>query len=110
MTRIFLKGMPSDREPVAVRPVSDAAKTRSQGQKENGGFVSEQHFSYRGICKHGKVRVMVVDCPEMKKEAAKTVADCIRRGLTVDRVTVEEARKSDMNCPDCDLDRKKSLF
>ena len=61
-----------------------------------------QVYAYRGICKHGKVRLMTVDKPEYAKDVAKDIADCIRHGLTVDRVTVEEARKSDMICPECD--------
>lgn len=66
-----------------------------------------QVYAYRGICEHGKVRVMIVDRPELAKLAAKEVALCIRRGLTVDRVTVEAARKSDMDCPQCDEKRKR---
>lgn len=61
-----------------------------------------QVFAYRGICEHGKIRVLMADRPEWGKDTAKEVSMCIRRGLIIDRVTVEEARKSDMNCPECD--------
>lgn len=72
------------------------------GRKE----LLDQVFTYRGICEHGKVRMMIVDCPELKKEIAKELSLCIRRGLTVDRVTVEEARKSDLLCSPCDKKRR----
>lgn len=69
--------------------------------------TASQVFAYRGLCKHGKVRVMIVDSAEWVKETAREVADCIARGLTVDRVTVEEARKSDMDCPECEAQWKQ---
>ena len=67
-----------------------------------------QIYAYRGICEHGKVRVMIADDPEFAKDTAKEVSKCIRSGLIIDRVTVEEARKSDMKCPECyEKHRKK---
>lgn len=65
-------------------------------------------FTYRGICEHGKVRVMIVDDPQWASNTASEVAKCIRRGLSIDRVTVEEARKSDMKCPACDEKHSKN--
>jgi hypothetical protein len=59
-------------------------------------------MAYRASCTHGKVRVLMVDEPQFAKDNAKEIASCIKGGLTIDRVTVEEARKSDMNCPECD--------
>lgn len=67
-----------------------------------------QVYAYRGICEHGKVRVIIADRPEWARDTAKEVALCIRRGLTIDRVTVEDARKSEMNCPQCNEKRKKT--
>lgn len=71
-----------------------------------GEQVSEQRYAYRGFCEHGKVRALCVDMPEMRKEAAKLAKEAIERGGTLDRVTVEEARKSDMKCEACDARKK----
>jgi hypothetical protein len=65
-------------------------------------------MTIRGICPHGKVRFMAVDEPglidaEIKREIGAMVA----AGFTIDRVTVEEARKSDLNCEPCDAEREK---
>lgn len=68
--------------------------------------TQEIEFAYRGICEHGKVRVLMADDPEDRKRTARTVSKLIRDGLTVDRVTVEEARKSDMACEVCRAKRK----
>ena len=64
--------------------------------------MAEEVMTYRGICQHGKVRFMAVDEPDMAKENAHEVAKLIRAGFTIDRVTVEVARKSDMKCEACD--------
>ena len=55
--------------------------------------MSDETPCYIGINKEGKCRAAAVDNPEHAKDVAKTVADWIKHGLTVERVTVEEARK-----------------
>ena len=70
--------------------------------------MSEPVMAYRGICEHGKVRAVSVDRPDLKKYTAKDVAEWVKYGLKIDRVTVEEARKSDWNCEPCDAKRPLS--
>ena len=63
-------------------------------------------MTVRGICPHGKVRFMAVDEPEViDAKVKREIGDMVAAGYTIDRVTVEEARKSDMHCDTCD-DRK----
>lgn len=64
-------------------------------------------MTYRGICPHGKVRFMAVDEPDVMRAHANDIAAMLKAGFTIDRVTGEEARKSDMNCEPCDLARQK---
>lgn len=92
----FLKGKRPWRVTKYVRVNPDPA-----GWGRGASGMSEV-FTYRGICEHGKVRVMIVDDPQWARNTASEVAKCICRGLAIDRVTVEEARKSDMKCPACD--------
>jgi hypothetical protein len=71
-------------------------------EKMEEAAPSKQVMTIRGICRHGKVRFMAVDEPrvidaKVKREIGKMVA----AGYTMDRVTVEEARKSDMHCQAC---------
>lgn len=63
---------------------------------------NEQVFAYRAVCQHGKTRALVVDKPEVMKDSAKDIALWLKDGLHLERVTVEEARKSDMRCEPCD--------
>lgn len=62
----------------------------------------KQVFAYRAVCQHGKTRALVVDRPDIMKDSAKDIAIWLRDGLHLERVTVEEARKSDMDCQPCD--------
>jgi hypothetical protein len=55
--------------------------------------VSDITPCYIGINKEGSCRAACVDEPAAAKQTARTVADWIKRGLTVERVTVAEARK-----------------
>lgn len=42
------------------------------------------------IC--GSIVVAVIDWPQHKKETARSVADCVRRGLEVDRIAREDVK------------------
>lgn len=55
--------------------------------------MSDDTPCYIGINKEGKCRAAAVDNPEHVKDTAKTVADWIKHGMTVERVTVAEARR-----------------
>lgn len=60
-------------------------------------------MTVRGICPHGKVRFMAVDSPEIiDAKVRRDIGQMVAAGFTIDRVTVEEARKSDMHCDACD--------
>ena len=64
--------------------------------------------AYVCTCKHGKVQVMMVDIPEEAKENGKEIARAMKQGLRVDRVTMEDARKSNFGpCPECRAERRK---
>jgi hypothetical protein len=68
-------------------------------------------MTFRGLCEHGKVRCMMVepqpgDSPEWIKDFKKEKAKMARWAHTIDYVTVEEARKSDMNCATCDAKKR----
>ena len=69
--------------------------------------MSEQKYAYRAMCEHGKVRWMCADHPRWAEITTAEVRYALARGLTVDRVTVEEARRSDMDCPECDKKWRK---
>ena len=60
----------------------------------------------RGICKHGKVRFMCSTEPDILKHARKDISDMVLAGFTFDKVPVEVARQSDMNCVECDEQTK----
>lgn len=68
--------------------------------------MGHEVMTVRGICPHGKVRFMAVDEPDIMKDCKKDIAVMVAEGFTIDRVTVEEARKSDMKCEPCDEARK----
>lgn len=66
------------------------------------GSESKPPLTIRGICPHGKVRFMAVDEPSViDAEVKREIGSMVAAGFTIDRVTVEEARKSDMFCTDC---------
>lgn len=65
-------------------------------------------MAIRGICPHGKVRFMAVDEPRViDAKVKREIGQMVAAGFTMDRVTVEEARKSDMHCADCDSKKGK---
>jgi hypothetical protein len=61
-----------------------------------------QVYAYRAVCEHGKTRALVVDEPAVMKDCAKDIAEWLKDGLRLERVMVEEARKSEMHCDPCD--------
>lgn len=70
--------------------------------------MSERPLTIRGICPHGKVRFMAVDLPEIiDAKVRREIGQMVAAGFTIDRVTVEEARKSDMRCETCDANKRK---
>ena len=65
-----------------------------------------QPMTVRGICPHGKVRFMAVDEPGViDTKVRREIGEMVSAGFTIDRVTVEEARKSDFGCDACDAAR-----
>lgn len=69
-------------------------------------------MTFRGLCEHGKVRCMMTEpgpnsSPAWVKNFKKEKAEMNRLAHTVDYVTVEVARTSDMDCAVCDLKKKK---
>jgi hypothetical protein len=50
--------------------------------------------AYLGIASCGCVMAMTVDNPEHKKDVAKDVASFMRWGATIERVSIEYARKA----------------
>lgn len=64
--------------------------------------VQSEMMALRMICPHGKVRMMCSTRPDVLKGAKREITEMMMEGFTSDRVTAEIARKSDMDCPDCD--------
>ena len=65
-------------------------------------------MTIRGICPHGKVRFMAVDEPKViDAKVRREIGRMVAAGFTMDRVTVEEARKSDMHCDACEGMRRR---
>lgn len=61
-----------------------------------GGKVSDETPCYIGVNKDGRCRAAAVDRndrPDHAKEMAKTLSRWIKDGMTVERTTVEVARK-----------------
>lgn len=55
-------------------------------------------MAYVGKKSCGCIVAFVVDEPEYPRDTAREVAEFIRSGLTVERVTVEESRKIVSRC------------
>ncbi len=76
------------------------------------GTAVDADKDYVGVCQHGKTRAWcAVDCGGRAKEVAKAVGRMLLDGLSVQRVTTEEAKAMDWKCPECDaawgIKRKK---
>ena len=56
---------------------------------------------YIGIKKCGCVVAACVDNPEHKKDIAKNISDWVKDGLTIERISVEDARNR-LSCCKCD--------
>ena len=65
----------------------------------NGKNLSKPLFVYIGRMPCGCVCTVISDIPEIKKDTAKMVADCIEDGQTIDRVTMEYYRTITSNEP-----------
>jgi hypothetical protein len=63
--------------------------------------MPEQVYAFVGRCEHGKVRAIAVDLPNYKRLTDRDVANFVRNGLTVERVTVEDARRLSIVCYQC---------
>jgi hypothetical protein len=59
-------------------------------------------MALRMICPHGKVRMLCSTRPDVLKGARREISEMMMAGFTSDRVPVEIARTSDMDCPECD--------
>ena len=57
-----------------------------------------EHRAYAGRCKCGNVVAIMAITDRHREELAETVAEWIRDGLSVEQVTVEEARESFSLC------------
>lgn len=72
-----------------------------------------QVMAYRVLCEHGKVRAMMTDpktgdhSEEYLKDAPKELAKMAKWAHTIERVTIEEARQSDMECDVCDAPKMR---
>lgn len=74
--------------------------------------MPEVTHAYLGFLRCGHLNWMGVDerDPEEAESLAFDVAECIRGGGWVTRVTLEEARQTPFGCPDeCPLSYKNSL-
>lgn len=68
--------------------------------------IPEIQFAWRGFCQHGKVLELMCDAgpkdpPDLRKYVRAEKQKMIRWAHKIDRVPVEEARKSDMFCDIC---------
>lgn len=50
-----------------------------------------EEYAYIGINENGLARAIVFDDPKYKRDTAKTIAEWIRRGRTIERLPVEQA-------------------
>ena len=64
-------------------------------------------MAVRGTCPHGKVLFLCTTDPVILKQCRKEISDMVSAGFTIDRCTVEEARKSDMFCDICNAPKKR---
>lgn len=61
---------------------------------------SATRMAYIGVSPCGCVPAVTVDEPEHAKDVAKDISGWIKRGRTVERVTMDEARERlTMDCP-----------
>lgn len=49
--------------------------------------------AYVGRAPCGCVQLLMVDMPDFRKDTAKSVAEAIREGLSIERITIEESRR-----------------
>lgn len=76
-------------------------------KREDGSVVQES--VYIGLCEHGKARAICVDLPEYREHTASDIAEWIKDGLTVQRVTGEEGRAAiQFRCEPCERGRGKA--
>ena len=61
--------------------------------------VVAERFAYIGIEPCGCVSAATVDSPDRKRDVAKFVAELLRDGCTVERVSVKDARTRLALCP-----------
>ena len=70
--------------------------------------INTPSYIARCKCGCGGIVMATVDIPKHKKETAKTVAECIRDGLVVERVTVGYVRSNPFGCQK--KDQQEQLF
>jgi hypothetical protein len=66
-------------------------------------------YAYIGRKECGCVTCAIVDIPALRNETAKTVADWIRRGRTIERVTNDEVKNLLKTCT-CDEKQIKMVL
>jgi len=76
-----------------------------QAKTNEAATLKPQVFVYRAFCDHGKAIALVVDEPEIIKGYADEMAEWLKGGLHIERVTADEARKSDMFCSECGVSK-----
>jgi len=53
---------------------------------------SENEMAYVAICECGGLVMATVDLPEYRKDVAKEVASCIKKGYEIGRMTVKKVK------------------
>lgn len=86
---------------ICGRPVSHLPREEAIGATMPSGRKKEDQMAYRATCPHGQAVLLTADRPDMQAENAREIAACIRAGFTIDRITAEEARKSNFGCEVC---------
>ncbi len=66
--------------------------------EEGGGMETTDRIAYVARCKCGGLVMACVDQPEHRKETAKAVADSIRKGYSIERITCEAIRTTERFC------------